>query len=161
MTYCTIDDVLSLLPTIGTLRDAVAGSAGPPVVAAVTATVPSATQGAALLSATGAEIDMHLRAKGYALQVADAEALAYLKTVCMNGTAARIAKAKWPADAGAGGDAGAASTLREDYAAMLAFIDGGGLAGDTSQESEASVSHGFKDSTGDPLCAFITRETEF
>ena len=79
----------------------------------------------------------------------------------MNGTAARIAKAKWPADSGAGGDAGAASTLRQDYAGMLAFIDGGGLAGDTSQESEASISHGFKDSTGAPLTAFITRETEF
>jgi len=153
--YCTVTDALSMLPTIGTLRDA---SVGPPAVAA---SMPSLTQATALLSATGSEIDMHLRAKGYALPVTDAEALAYLKTACMHGTAARIAKAKWPADSGAGGDAGAASTLREDYAGMLAFIDGGGLAGDTSQESEASISHGFKDSTGAPLRAFITRETEF
>ena len=41
-------------------------SVGPP---AVVATVPTLTQATALLSATGSEIDMHLRAKGYALPV--------------------------------------------------------------------------------------------
>jgi hypothetical protein len=154
--YCTLAEALSLLPTIGTLRDAAAAvpaidadpDAVPPVVgvpaiAAVTATQPSAAQAASLLTAVCAEIDMHLRGRGYSLPVSDADGLASLKTIAMYGTASKIAKAKWPSKEGAGGDEGAAGPLREDYLRGLAFIDGGGLAPDTSSGSAGSVADGF------------------
>ena len=137
MSYVTLAEAMSLLPTVGTLRDA---ATGPPV---VTATVPTATQGAALLAAVCAEIDMHLRGRGYTVPLTDADGLASVKTIAMNGTAAKIAKAKWPADSGAGGDAGAAKTLRDDYAAGLAFIDKGGLAPDADTSSATSFADGF------------------
>ena len=140
MSYCTIEEALSLLPTIGALRDA---DEGPP---AVSATVPSLTQATLMLAATEAEIDAHLADRRAALPVSAATALAYLRTVAMTGTAARIAKAKWPADSGAGGDAGAAAALRADYAAMLAFIDGGGLAsvvGVSVEGATGAIGHGF------------------
>jgi len=157
VSYCTVTEALSLLPTLGTLRDAATG---------VTATVPSATQGAAMLTATDAEINAHLIDKGHELPVTGAEALAYLKAVAMTGTAARIAKAKWPADSGPGGDSGAASALRGDYTAMLAFIDGGGLSVASSDVVGSSVAHGFRDSegtalSGSTLVAPFSRETEF
>jgi poly(3-hydroxybutyrate) depolymerase len=140
--YCSLAEALALLPSVGILRDAVAYSAGPPIVAAVTATVPSATQAAALLASVTAELDMHLRGRGYATPAVDTEALASLKTICMNGTAARIAKSMWPGGTGAGGDSGAVTTLREDYAAGIAFIDRGGLATD-STASGTSFADGF------------------
>jgi len=140
--YCSLAEALALLPSVGTLRDAVAYSAGPPIVAAVTATAPSATQAAALLTSVTAEIDMYLRSHGYATPATDTEALASLKTICMNGAAARIAKAMWAGSTGAGSDSGAVTTLREDYAAGLAFIDKGGLAPD-STASSTSFAHGF------------------
>ena len=135
--YCTLAEALSLLPTVGTLRDA----ATTPTV--ITATVPTATQGAALLAAVCAEIDMHLRGRGYTVPLTDADGLASVKTIAMNGTAAKVAKAKWPADSGAGGDAGAAKALRDDYAAGLAFIDKGGLAPDADTSSATSFADGF------------------
>ena len=144
MDYCSLADALALLPSVGTLRDAVAYSAGPPIVPAVTGTVPSATQAAALLASVTAEIDMHLRGRDYATPATDTEALASLKTICMNGTAARIAKAMWPGSTGAGGDNGAVITLREDYAAGLAFIDKGGLGAD-STSSGSGISYDFDD----------------
>lgn len=131
--YCTLDDALSLLGDV-TLRDAVAG---------VTATTPSLTQATALLSQVTQEIDMHLRAAGGALPVTDADALASLHAIAMNGTAARIAKAKWPADAGPGGDNGAVGVLRDDYRWGLAFIDGGGLSRDSESGEAASVASAF------------------
>jgi hypothetical protein len=162
MSYCTITEATSLVPTVGTLRDAVTGSTGPPVVAAVTATVPSATQGAAMLTAVEAEVSAHLIDKGFTLPVTDSDALAYLKSVAMNGVAARLAKAKWPTDSGPGGDGGAAVTLREDYAAGLAFIDSGGLSGGTSGETVGtSVSDGFYDSDGVRLAPQFTRDMEY
>lgn len=144
MDYCTLAEALSLLPSVGTPRDAVAYSAGPPVVAAVTATVPSATQAASLLASVTAEIDMHLRGRGYATPATDTEALASLKTICMNGTVARIAKAKWPSVSGPGSDGGASATAREDYVAGLAFIDKGGLSED-STSSGAGIAYDFDD----------------
>lgn len=143
MDYCSLADALALLPSVGTLRDAVAYSAGPPIVPAVTATVPSATQAAALLASVTAEIDMHLRGRSYTTPAVDTEALASLKTICMNGTAARIAKAMWPGGTGAGSDNGAVITLREDYAAGIAFIDKGGLAADTVLSGGCNVADGF------------------
>jgi len=141
--YCSLAEALALLPSVGTLRDAVAYSAGPPIVPDVTATVPSATQAAALLTSVTAEINMHLRGHGYATPATDTEALASLKTICMNGAAARIAKALWPGATGAGSDGGAVMTLREDYAAGLAFIDKGGLSADSTTASGTSFAHGF------------------
>ena len=149
--YCSLADALALLPSIGTLRDAKAAETGPPAVAAVTATVPSATQGATILASVTAEIDMHLRSQNYTLPMTDADALASLKTICMNGTAARIAKAKWPTATGAGGDGGVIPDLRADYLAGLAFIDKGGIGPDAATPASSIVSHGFRDSTGAPL----------
>ena len=135
--YCTLAEAMSLLPTVGTLRDA---ATGPP---AVTATVPMATQGAALLAAVCAEIDMHLRGRGYTVPLTDADGLASLKTIAMYGVAATVAKAKWPADSGAGGDAGAAKTWADRYAKGLADIDGGMLAPDADTSSATSFADGF------------------
>ncbi len=156
--YCSLADALSLLPSIGTLRDAVAAvdadpDATPPVgaVVAVTATIPSATQAATILASVTAEIDMHLRAQNYTLPVTGPDALASLQTICMNGTAARIAKAKWPTATGAGGDGGVIPDLRADYMAGLAFIDKGGIGPDVSTPIGSLVSHGFRDSAGAAL----------
>lgn len=136
--YCSVTDACTLLPGGPTLRDAVAGSTGPPAVAAVTATKPSFAQAAVILASVIAEIDMHLRGRGYALPVTDAEALASLGTICMSGTAARIGKAM-PST-----DEVVVANLREDYRAGLDFIDGGGLgAGMATSTSESSVSYDF------------------
>lgn len=139
--YATLAEALSLLPTIGTPRDA---ATGPPV---VTATQPSATQAAALLAATSSEIDMHLRGQGATTPPTDAEALAALKTICMNGTAARIAKAKWPSASGPGAAPAATEVYREDYLAGLAFIDKGGLTLDAPPTASNTFGHGFGDGT--------------
>jgi lysophospholipase L1-like esterase len=140
--YCTVADALALLPSIGTLTD------GPP------ASVPSATQAQTILDAITSEIDMHLRGQGYAVPATDTEALASLKPIAMNGVAARIAKAKWPTATGAGGDGGIIPDLRADYAAGLAYIDGGGLVLDSGTDdgsAGATVSHGFRDRSGTAL----------
>lgn len=130
--YCTLAEACSLLPGGPTLRDA---ATGPP---AVTATKPTATQGAAILASVTAEIDMHLRGKGYAVQPTDSDALASLKTIAMNGTAARIGKAMPTSK-----DDDLVANLREDYKAGLDFIDAGGLALDmTSEDADGSFSYG-------------------
>lgn len=149
--YCSLTDALSLLPAIGT-PDA--------------SSKPSAMQCAALLGQTTAEIAMHLRARGIAT-VNDPEAVASLRAIAMNGAAARIAKAKWPAVSGPGAAPSAAEVLREDYLAGLSFIDGGGLGPDTETDSASgALAHGFVDSEGvsltsSTLVGRVTRETEF
>lgn len=159
--YCTLSEVYPLISKLGTLRDA---AVGPPV---VTATVPSAAQASAVCTQVSAEIDGHLRAKGYALPVSDAEALAFLKSVAMNGAAYRILKSALPAAAGPAGDGGAFQSLREDYLAGIALIDSGGLAADLIATSDRSrVAHGFRDSEGtaistSTLVTRIDRETGF
>jgi hypothetical protein len=158
MTYCELSDVYPLIPTLGTLRDA---STGPP---AVTATVPSATQAAALVAACEAEVLGVIAAAGYSLPITDAEALAYVQSVISYGSAAFILTAKYPAAAGQGGDAGASTFWAERYAAGLEAL-GGGAIGDTPRVS-GTVSHGFKDSAGTALSTSelvtrIGRETEF
>lgn len=158
MTYCTLSDVYPLIPTLGTLRDA---STGPP---AVTATVPSAMQGAALVDSCEAEVLGVITAAGYALPITDAEATAYVKSVISYGAAAFILNAKYPAAAGPGGDAGASSFWAERYAAGLEALRGGAI-GEVARVS-GTVSHGFKDSAGTALSSseLVTRtgrETEF
>ena len=136
--YCSLAEACALLPGGPTLRDAVAGSTGPPVVVAVTATKPTATQGTAILASVAAEIDMHLRGRGYVTPVTDSEALESISTICMNGAAARIGKAM-PSR-----DEGVVANLREDYKAGLAFIDEVGLSADmASDESADLVSYDF------------------
>jgi len=146
--YCSLAEALALLPSVGTLRDAVSAveadpEADPPVLAAaaVTATMPSATQAAVLLAQATTEIDMHLDGQGY-VTPAIGKLLTSVKPICMNGAAAKIAKAMWPSATGAGGDNGAVITLREDYAAGLAFIDKGGLNQDSVQAG-SNVDDGF------------------
>lgn len=122
--YCSLDAALSLLGDV-VLRDAAAG---------VTATTPTRAQAQALLEQTAQEIDMHLRGHGYALPITDDDANEALHAIAMNGTAARIGKAKWPADTGPGGERGIVAALREDYRRGLEFIDSGGLALDALSE---------------------------
>lgn len=137
--YCSVTDACTLLPGGPELRDAVAGSAGPPVVQAVTATKPTLTQAGVILASVAAEIDMHLRGHGYALPVTDTEALASLGTICMNGTAARIGKAMPTSK-----DDDLVANLREDYKAGLDFIDAGGLGADVAtSDGESTVSYDF------------------
>lgn len=152
--YCTLAEVYPLISKLGTLRDA---AAGPP---AVTATVPSATQAGAICAQVSAEIDGHLRAKGYALPVTGTEALAFLGSVAMNGAAYRILKSAFPAASGVSGDGGAFESLRADYLAGVALIDSGGLGADLVAASGRSrASHGFRDSEGTALSAstLVTR----
>ena len=158
MSYATLSDVYPLIPTLGTLRDA---ATGPPV---VTATVPTATQGAALVTACESEVVGVLAAAGIALPVTDAEGLAYIKSVICYGAAAFILKAKYPTAAGTGGDSGASTFWAERYAAGLAALAGGAI-GDAPRSS-GTVAHGFKDSAGAALASStlvtrIGRETAF
>jgi len=144
--YCTLAEVYPLIGRLGTLRDA---ASGPP---AVSATVPSATQAAAICAQVSVEIDGHLRAKGYVLPVEDADALAFLGSVAMNGAAYRILKSAYPAASGVSGDGGAFESLRADYLAGVALIDSGGLGVDLVAASGRSrASHGFRDSAGTAL----------
>lgn len=144
--YCSLAEALSLVPDVGALRDAVAGSAGPPVVVAVTATKPSATQGGLILIIVSAEISAALEAKGYALPLIHPVAVAHLTGICMSGTAARIAKAKWPSASGPGSDGGAAAAHEKAYERGLAFIAGGGFDFITSLDpGTTSIAYDFDD----------------
>ena len=127
--YSTLAEACSLLPGGPTLRDTGTGT---------TATKPNATQGAYILTSVTSEIDMHLRGQGYATPATDATALAALKTICMNGAAARIGKAM-PTSR----DDDLVANLREDYKAGLAFIDAGGLSADAETEDESTISYDF------------------
>lgn len=134
--YCTLAEALSLLPGIGTPRDA---ATGPP---AVTATVPSAAQCSTLLASVTAEIDMHLRGQGYVAPATDTEAQASLKTICMNGAAARIGAAKYPGAAPDSAQGSIIENFRADYKAGLDFIDSGGLSQDAGSGGATSIAHG-------------------
>ena len=134
--YCALDDALALLPFVGTLRDGTES---------VAASVPSLTQANALLAAVCAEIDMHLRGRSYVLPVADADALAALQVIAMNGAAAKLGKIKWPSKDGAGGDSGAVAPLRADYLDGLKFIDSGGLSIDATADESTRFNSGFAD----------------
>ena len=157
-TYVTLADVYPLIPTLGTLRDA---ATGPPV---VTATVPTATQGAAIVALCDAEVVAACAAAGVSLPITDTEALAYLKTVICYGAAAAILKAKYPAAAGQGGDDGAAGYWTTRYEAGLAALRAGAIG--AAPRASGIVAHGFKDSTGvglssSVLVTRIDRETAF
>jgi hypothetical protein len=151
--YCALSDVYPLISKIGTLRDA---ATGPPV---VTATVPSAAQAGLICTQVSSEINMHLRVHGYTVPVTDADALAALKAVAMNGSAYRILKSAFPAAAGVSGDGGAYESLRADYLAGLALIDAGGLAADmAADDASDSVSYDFT-RTYDVLSSALNADT--
>ena len=153
--YSSLTEAQALVPAIGTLLDG------------ATPTVPSLMQGGLILASVTGEINMHLRAKGYKLPIVDADALASLKTISQNGTAAKLLKATFPTTDGIGGDDGAFKTFREDYLAGLKFIDEGGLGADsTPEESDSRFAHGFRDSQATALSKsqLVTRtdlETSF
>lgn len=153
--YCTLTDVYPLMSAVGELRDAVEAveaveadpDAEPPVegvdaVAAEAATQLTKTAAELLITQVSAEINGHLRARGYILPVADTEGLATLKAVCQSGTAARILRSLFPASEGVSGDAGAASAHEKTYQAGLALIDKGGLAADMAR-SGTSIAYDF------------------
>jgi len=80
--YCIPEDVTPLISLVGTLSDQTQlTDAGVDV----------------LITQVSAEIDGHLRAKGYLLPVADPEALGALKATCQSGAAARILRSLFPA----------------------------------------------------------------
>ena len=158
MTYCTLSDVYPLVPTIGVLHDA---QAAPTVIAA---TVPTATQGTALVAAAEAEVLGAIAAAGYTLPVTDVTALAYVKAVITYGAAAFILKAKYPTDKGTGGDAGASTFWGQRYAEGLANLKAHAFT--EAAEPTATVAHGFRDSAGTPLATSLlvtrtNRETMF
>ena len=131
--YCTLDEALSLIPTISSLRDAGTG---------ITATIPSLTQAAAYVATVGSEIDLHLAGQGYDLPVTSAEALASLKVIAEFGVAALITRAAFPADDGIGGDKGSVGTWETKYQAGLKLIDDGLVIPDTASGGSA-FAHGF------------------
>jgi hypothetical protein len=147
--YCTLDEALTLLPEVASVR--------------------TAQQGTTILLAVTAEIDMHLRGAGYAIPISEAGPLASLKTICMNGTAARIAKALWPTSKGPSSSIDAFAALRDDYLAGLTFIDDHGLGAEVATGTgtgSTPVAHGFTDSNGvgisnSPLISTINAETQF
>lgn len=135
--YCTLAEVYPLMSLVGELRDA-------PVAPDTTpATQLTATAAGILITQVSAEIDGHLREKGYVLPVADAEALAILKAYCQSGSAARILRSLFPIAEGVSGEAGSASAHEKAYADGLALIDRGGLAADTETDEETGFSSGF------------------
>lgn len=142
MTYCTLEEALSLI--------GVTSLSG--------ASAPTQAHAEAILATVEAEIDVHLAARANA---AVADNLEYLRLVAMNGTAAKVAKAKWPAAGGVGSDQGVGATLREEYLAQLAFIDGGGLDATSAADDSATLSHGFQSSDGTAYTPAFTRDMEF
>jgi hypothetical protein len=143
--YATLEDVYPLIQAVGDLHDSPA---------------------AALITLVSAEIDGHLRARGYELPVTDSEALAFLTAVCASGTAARTLRSLFPSSEGVGGDQGAASAHEKTYQSGLDLIDKGGLGADMTPAGGGRVSHGFRDSAGTALASSTlvtrtTRETGF
>jgi len=157
--YCSLSEALALIPNVGTLRNAVAYSAGPPIVPAVVATVPSLAQAAILLAQTTAEIDRRLRGQGAATPAVDPEALEALNPICANGAAAKIAKAKWPSGSGPGGDGGVVASLREDYKDGLLDIDKGRLGIDL-EGSGTSIAFDFDDYSDVPTTTWKQTSSE-
>jgi len=126
--YCIPEDVTPLISLVGTLSDQTQlTDAGVDV----------------LITQVSAEIDGHLRAKGYLLPVADPEALGALKATCQSGAAARILRSLFPAAEGVSGDAGSAAFHEKHYQDGLVSIDKGGLAADMVLEGGCRVSDGF------------------
>jgi len=142
--YCALSDVYPLVPTLGALSD---GSSGPPIVAA---TIPTATQGAALLLSCKAEIDGILGAAGYSLPITDAGALTYLSVVNSYGAAAFILRAKYPTADKPGGGASATTFWTGRYYAALEALKTGAL-GIVQSRSGRTIAHGFKDANGKAL----------
>lgn len=133
MTYCTLSEAKQLFPTL---------------TISASGTVITTPQAEAVIDAIGREIDMHLRARGYALPVTDADALASLKTVCMYGSAAAVYKVVFPASDGIGGDGGAATFWEAKYQEHLRLIDAGALVDASGGSgSGGSFAHGFGDGT--------------
>jgi hypothetical protein len=159
MTYCSLSDVYPLIPTLGTLRDA---ATGPPV---VTATVPTATQGAALVAIVEAETIGVLAAAGVDLPVTAVEALAYLKSAIAYGAAAALLKSRFPGDTGPGSDSAAAGFFEAKYQAALKLIDAGVLSATAASEA-SDFGEGFTtqlDASGDETdaAAMFWRGMEF
>ena len=143
MSYATLTDVYPLVPTLGSLLDA---SSGPPV---VLPTIPTATQGEALIVSSYAEINGLLAAAGYELPITDSGALAYLKVVNSYGGAAFILRAKYPTADKPGGGASATTFWTNRYYAALDALKLGAIGGAAVVKS--SFSHGFRDSDGDAI----------
>lgn len=127
--YCTLDDVSPLISAIGELGDET-----------------QLTQAGAgtLITQVSAEIDGHLRARGYVIPVTDTEALATLRATGMSGSAARILRSLFPSATGVSGDAGAAAAHEKAYERGLDLIDDGGLAADMVRSGN-SIAYDFDD----------------
>lgn len=112
--YCTLEQVLDFVPTIGQLGDS---------------SVPSFTQATAYLDAICIDIDRHLTGRGVVVPVvAGTSEAALLNPIAIYGAAAVILKAKYPGDSGSGGDKGAAGFWQAKFEAGLSDIDNDMLA---------------------------------
>jgi hypothetical protein len=147
VSYCGLSEVEGLIPA---------------VTLAATGTTPTTAQAEAIITAISAEIDMRLRAKGYAVPVTDPQALEMLQTVCMYGAAAGILRAAFPSGDGIAGDGGAAAFWEGKYQAALVQVDDGALDQDADTAgSTTSFAHGFGDGTRDYRGNLLSSEVPF
>lgn len=149
--YAALTDVYPLIPTLGLLSDS-------------PATTPTATQGESIVVDIIAEVDAHLRAKGYTTPVTIAAALTSLKTIVVYGSAAAILRAAFPVADGMGGDNGSAAYFESKYQSGLTFIDTGGLSPDLSGSTETGESVGsYEPGEADSYDSepYVLRTTEF
>ena len=112
--YCSLGDVQDAIP--GVLLD--------------NDTVPSAGQADGLRAGVCNEIDGILRSRGYTLPITDAEALGYLKTVAIYGTAAAILASKF-----IGQETPGATFWQTQYTAAKDAITNGALGLDSPRAS--------------------------
>jgi phage gp36-like protein len=141
--YCTHSDIYAALPSVAV------ESSG---------TVPTETQLDAMIVDVSAEIDGVLRSRSYTLPISDADSLAYLKTVCVYGTAAMMLQAKFMED----GSEGGAEFWETRYRKALDDIRSGAVVVPDADIDSVSFGEGFTaDADGDAYEPFATRDMEF
>jgi hypothetical protein len=125
-------------------------------------TTPSLTQAGRLVSFVTADLNGLLRGYGYPLPVpaSDLDLLADLRVAASYGVAARIVKAKYPADSGTGSDQGAAGELAAEYNSRKDLLRA--RAASLGASHAARLGEGFtKDSCGRPHRPIATRRMSF
>lgn len=147
--YCTLAEAKAFLPM---------------VTISATGTEPTETQVTSYISYVTSEVNAILVGRGYSLSQTDDDALAYLKTVCLNGVASLVLRAKHPTipDIDA--------SYRQAFRDALADIrEGRVLVPDGSTES-SSIGEGFtyesdddnQYGAGDTAAApFVRRDVEW
>ena len=128
----------------------------PMVTISGTGTEPTDTQATGYLTLITAEMNGVLAGRGYTLPVSDADALAYLKTVCLYGAAAMVLRAKNPTTP----DVDAA--YRTAYREALEDIRSGRVLVPDAATDESTIGEGFTtNSEGEAYVPSVTLETEY